>query len=295
MSGFGENLRAERLVRGITLEQISRATNIGVRFLEAIEHEEFHLLPGGVFNVSFVRQYAGAVGLDREETVEAFQKVCPPFELKLEEHFGVEAATNTRQLVAARLAEEFTDFCRRNRGLLSTVGVACLLFTVGLTLYAIWPDSLGSSSAEAPELAAGVENSSAETLAATAAVEETRVERVRVGIEIIDTVWIRAVADGRRVFERTLRAGDQRNIAASESVRLLVGNAGGVAIALNGIVQPPIGERGQVRRVVLTPSGMEIVAPPCPPAAEVAAATAWPVLSQVPAAAARAIFTRIQD
>ena len=105
MSGFGENLRAERLARGITLEQISRATNIGVRFLEAIEREEFHALPGGVFNVNFVRQYATAVALDPEQTVAAFQKVCPPFELKLEEHFGVEAATNTRQLVAARIAE----------------------------------------------------------------------------------------------------------------------------------------------------------------------------------------------
>ena len=295
MSAFGENLRAERLARGITLAQISGATNIGVRFLEAIECEEFHILPGGVFNVNFVRQYAAAVELDPEKTVEAFQKVCPPFALNLEEHFGVEAATTTRQLVAARLAEEFTDFCRRNRSFLSTVGVAGLLFTVGLTLYAIWPDSLGPSSAEAPELTAGVENTAAETLAATAAPDEVGIEPVRVGIEIVDTVWIRAVADGRRVFERTFRAGDKRNIAASESVRLLVGNAGGVAIALNGTVQRPIGERGQVRRVVLTPSGMEIVAPRRPPAAEVAAATVLPVLSQVPAASARAIFNRAQD
>ncbi len=295
MSGFGENLRAERLARGITLEQISRATNIGVRFLEAIEREEFHALPGGVFNVNFVRQYATAVELDPRETVAAFQKVCPPCELKLEEHFGVEAATNTRQLVAARIAEEFTDFWRGNRGLLSTVGVACLLFAVGLTLYSIWPDSLGTSPAEAPQLTAGTEDNATETLAAIDAAEEVGTEPVRVGIEIVDTVWIRAVADGRRVFERTLRVGEKRSIAASESVQLLVGNAGGVAIALNGRILPPIGERGQVRRVVLTPSGMEIVAPPRPPAAEVAAATAMPVLSQMPGASARTIFTRIQD
>ena len=295
MSGFGKNLRAERLARGVTLEQISRATNIGVRFLKAIEREEFHALPGGVFNVNFVRQYATAVALDPEETVAAFQKVCPPFELKLEEHFGVAAATNTRQLVAARLAEEFTEFCRRNRGLLSTVGVACLLFTVGLTLYSIWPESLGSSPGETPQLTAGAEDNATETLAATAAAEEVGTEPVRVGIEIVDTVWIRAVADGRRVFERTLRVGEKRNIAASESVQLLVGNAGGVAIVLNGRVQPPIGERGQVRRVVLTPSGMEIVAPPRPPAAAVATATAMPVLSHMPGASARTIFTRIQD
>ena len=37
MFGFGENLRAERLARGISLEEISEATNIGVRLLHAIE------------------------------------------------------------------------------------------------------------------------------------------------------------------------------------------------------------------------------------------------------------------
>ena len=295
MSGFGENLRAERLARGITLEQISWATNICVRFLEAIEREEFRLLPGGVFNVNFVRQYAVAVELDPGETVRAFQKVCPPFELKLEEHFGVAAATNTRQLVAARVAEEFTEFCRGNRGLLSTLGVACLLFTVGLTLYSIWPESLGSFSTETAELRAGEENNAVETLAATAGADEVAVERLRVGIQIVDTVWIRAVADGRRVFERTLRAGENRTIAASESVTLLVGNAGGVAIALNGTVQPPIGERGQVRRVLLTPEGMEIVAPPSPPAAKVAAATALPVFSEVSRISARAMLAGAQD
>ena len=212
MSGFGENLRAERLARAISLEQISEATNIGVRFLQAIEDEQFHLLPGGVFNVSFVRQYAAAVDLDQEETLDAFQQIHPTAELNLEEHFGVAAATNTRQLVAARLAEEFTDFCRRNRSLLSTLGAACLLFAVGLTLYLIRPESLGPAAVQTVEQAAGEAEPAPETATANTAAK-VGTEPVRVWIEILDTVWIRAVADGRRVLERTLRAGDTRRIA----------------------------------------------------------------------------------
>ena len=293
MFGFGENLRAERLARGISLEEISEATNIGVRLLHAIEDEQFHLLPGGVFNASFVRQYAKAVDLEPEKTLEAFQQVCPPAELNLEQHFGVAAATNTRQLVAARLAEEFTDFWRRNRSFLSTLGAACLLFAVGLTLYLIRPESLGPAGVQTAEQGTRVAVPASESAIANIAAK-VGTEPVQVGIEILDTVWIRAVADGRRVLERTLRPGDTRRIAARESVRLLVGNAGGVAIALNGRVQPPIGERGQVRRVVLTPDGMEIVTPPSSPV-QVATATVLPVLSQVPAASARIIFTRAQD
>lgn len=50
--------------RGITLEQIAAATKISVRSLEAIEHGEFGKLPGGIYNTSYIRQYARAIDYD---------------------------------------------------------------------------------------------------------------------------------------------------------------------------------------------------------------------------------------
>lgn len=47
--------------RGISLEQISATTKIGVRSLEAIERGEFRKLPGGIYNTSYIRQYARAI------------------------------------------------------------------------------------------------------------------------------------------------------------------------------------------------------------------------------------------
>ena len=90
MQDFGEGLRCARESRGISLEEVSKATRIGVRLLEAIERERFDQLPGGVFRSSFVRQYAQAVGLDEEQTVTEFEQLSPPQELNLEEHFGIE-------------------------------------------------------------------------------------------------------------------------------------------------------------------------------------------------------------
>jgi cytoskeleton protein RodZ len=63
---FGEHLRREREMRGVSLEEIAAATRIQTRFLEALENERWETLPGGVFNRGFVRSVANYLGLDGE-------------------------------------------------------------------------------------------------------------------------------------------------------------------------------------------------------------------------------------
>jgi cytoskeletal protein RodZ len=74
MSSFGEDLRMERLSRGIALEEITAVTKISARHLEALEQERFRLLPGGILNKGIVRGYAGAVGLNQHDWTERFLK-----------------------------------------------------------------------------------------------------------------------------------------------------------------------------------------------------------------------------
>jgi cytoskeletal protein RodZ len=50
--------------RGISLEQIAESTKISVRSLEAIEQGDFRKLPGGIYNTSYIRQYARAIEYD---------------------------------------------------------------------------------------------------------------------------------------------------------------------------------------------------------------------------------------
>jgi cytoskeleton protein RodZ len=69
MAGFGEYLRREREMRGVSLDEISAATKISIRFLKAIEDEELASLPGGIFTRSFVRTYARYLGLDEERVL----------------------------------------------------------------------------------------------------------------------------------------------------------------------------------------------------------------------------------
>jgi len=78
MPAFGENLRREREMRGVTLEEISTATKISLRFLDAIEREDFAKLPGGIFSRSFIRSYARYLGLDEERVVAEYQLAAHP-------------------------------------------------------------------------------------------------------------------------------------------------------------------------------------------------------------------------
>lgn len=58
------DLRSSRQKKGITLEEIAEGTKISIRFLRAIEAEEYEKLPGGIFTTSYLRQYAVAIGLE---------------------------------------------------------------------------------------------------------------------------------------------------------------------------------------------------------------------------------------
>lgn len=76
MGNFGEDLRMERLSRGVALEDITAVTKISQRHLVALEQERFRLLPGGILNKGIVRGYVGALGLDERDWTERFLNAC---------------------------------------------------------------------------------------------------------------------------------------------------------------------------------------------------------------------------
>jgi len=300
MGRFGEKLKAAREERGITLATISSKTRVSVRLLGALESERFDLLPGGVFNVSFLRQYCRAVGIDEEEMVAEFNELAKPPELEVTEKAEAQDNRVLMEQRGATLAENVTDYLR-HYGKVTAAGVVALLVVVVLTW--VYPGGSGADAEPAQttapvvqppasmEDAAAAEEATAGVSEPTPAAPDTAAEQappllagasaglgsdavaannaatasasdlakpLHVEISITAKVWVQAVADGVRIFEDILEPGATRSIQASDSVRLVVGNAAGVTVALNGKVLPPIGPSGQVRRVVLTSTGMEI-------------------------------------
>ena len=71
---IGEKLRLERETRGIALRDISEQTRISMRYLEAIEADDYRRLPGGIFNRSFIRAYAKFIGYDENDAIEDYAR-----------------------------------------------------------------------------------------------------------------------------------------------------------------------------------------------------------------------------
>jgi len=66
-----------RQTSGISLEEIARNTKLKVTTLKAIEDANFDVLPGGIYNISYIRQYARAIGADERALLELYQALRP--------------------------------------------------------------------------------------------------------------------------------------------------------------------------------------------------------------------------
>lgn len=75
-ASFGEQLRLAREARGISLRQISEQTRISIRYLEAIEADDYKRLPGGIFNRSFIKAYAKQIGFDEKEALDGYLRTA---------------------------------------------------------------------------------------------------------------------------------------------------------------------------------------------------------------------------
>jgi hypothetical protein len=73
--GHKLDLPAVRRTKGISLRQIADSTKISMRFLLAIEDEDFEQLPGGIYNVSYLRQYARAIDYEESELLAHYNSI----------------------------------------------------------------------------------------------------------------------------------------------------------------------------------------------------------------------------
>jgi cytoskeletal protein RodZ len=108
MGTFGEDLRMERMSRGIALEHITAVTKISQHHLVALEQEKFRQLPGGILNKGIVRGYAGAIGLDQHDWTERFMQAYTASGLAAEDPNWTAFASNVgKARLQRREAAEF--------------------------------------------------------------------------------------------------------------------------------------------------------------------------------------------
>jgi len=213
---FGEHLKRERELREVSLDELSKATRISNRFLQALENEDWGKLPGGVFGHGFVRSIARYLGLSEEALLGEYDlaraEKAPTATPKVEEPIPSPSKWIPVAVVLGALL------------------LLVLLFYGGrfawhqVAAYRAAQQSAGSTSNVALEL----------SISASA------------------STHIRVIGDGKVLTDSQIYAGDTLHFTAKQQFDVSATNSSAVLLQLNGRAMPPLGESGTFGRMVFS-------------------------------------------
>lgn len=231
---FGQKLREAREIKGYSLDYMEEETKIRKLYIDALEQENFKVLPPKVYATGFVRRYSKFLGLDPDLMVEEFQ--CLAY---ADEPPGDEPELKQREV---------------NTGL--HIPYRNILAGIAFLIIAIWAGKLVlgyiNQQANLPEPQRPTPPKVEEPVKGT---EPPRKEpetvpqdkKAVILIEARQDCWLTVSVDGQSVFTRTLKAREKQEFEGKESIYIKAGNAGGIDITYNGKKVEPIGKIGEVK------------------------------------------------
>lgn len=268
LEAIGAELKAAREGRNITLRQMADDTRISLRHLENLEQGRFKELPGGIYNRAILRSYCEFVGIDPMNMLERYETALNP---------PTEKGTRTKPRVFLTVNEE----SKANPIILWSFML--LVSVAGLYISRPWiseifspyfsrpsaPARLAAPRAEGPALPpAGNASQTAvpgdpaftEALSSASAQRASRPEEksasvrspLRLEFEVSEKTWVSVNSDGNRVLVKLLEPGDKQAFDAAERFYVILGNAAGVRLRVNGKLLQPLGRSGDVVRVLIT-------------------------------------------
>ena len=265
---FGEHLKRERELRGVTLEEISMATRIATRFLQAIENEQWERLPGGVFNRGFVRAVARYLGLDEEDILAEYGQVAGD-RSNIPVWTGSPPAVTPEQPWLAWILACIVVLAMAGGGWFAVkrivawraahrVGHPAPVVATPLPPSSSPPPGAGAETA-APQTAlptppsAPAPPDSPDPAPVTPAIATSRtVVALVLKIEAAKTTQVTVDADDKRIFNGPISGGEKRTFRARLKFLVSADDSGALALQLNGETLAPIGPPGHAGQIVLS-------------------------------------------
>jgi cytoskeleton protein RodZ len=258
---FGELLKRERELREVTLNEVTVATRIPPRFLEAFEREDWEKLPGGVFNRGFVRAIARYLGLDEENLLSEYdlaygeQRVAMP---SVDENpipsppkWAVFAAVLAILLLCVGLVyasvygwHRYAARRAAKRANLSTAATAGRTSTPGAMPTGLNPALPIPQASDANANPSAVSNPSAAS--------GVTQQHLDLAISTSGQTRVRVVADGRVVLDSRLPAGETRRLSAKNQFVVSAAHPDAVLLEMNGQAMPALSSVGASGTMVLS-------------------------------------------
>lgn len=282
---FGEHLKREREMRGVSLEEISAATRISVRFLEALENQQWAQLPGGIFNRGFIRSIAKFLGMDEDGLVAEYaletrerpeiavwtkEPVKPrPNYFRIFGTIVVIAAVIAGGWYVRRAYGERISAWHARHPIIASV-MAKLKHKNATNAASQTADSAGANTATATSDSAGnpaitsqgaqsnLQNGAATSGAAAIPVNGPASSSANdagalvLKVEAGETSMVTVMADGKTVFSGKLDAMKTLTLRAEKSFAVSASKSNAVLLELNGRTVPPLGPPNEPGKITLT-------------------------------------------
>jgi cytoskeleton protein RodZ len=240
MSQIGEELERARLERGLSLHDVEDATKIRVKYLAALEGEDFDSLPGRVYVIGFLRTYGKFLGLDDEMLVSQYKEKYGTKTTYVEEETAPPKPRrkNSNKLLMVLL------FC----AVLLVAGAAVLFNNPNPDT----PSAPNNSEIETPSNDSANPNKPAENIEEESPVtppknQEEQEQVVTVTVNVKEaSCWLDVRIDGKNNFRGTLIAVESRTFTGDNLIKIRFGNAGTVEVVTNQGTEYPVGRPGQV-------------------------------------------------
>lgn len=247
MAGEGAILKKTREEKGFSFQDVESVTKIRVKYLEALENEEYKVLPGATYTKGFLRNYARFLGLDQEEIINLYNL---SFQTKLEDE---------EKNVPVPL-----EPVRTGPNLIKPAVVILIALILAAIIYAIFYLGKGDSDLKnsnfnptplpsAPQVESPADQNPPPGNAQPPAGAQ-EFTGIVAELSFTQKCWISVRVDGQKVDERAYQAGERKVYEGKERIEFVsIGNAGGVTISLNGTQVDPLGAPGEVvRNIVVT-------------------------------------------
>ena len=249
MSSVGETLRNAREEKGISIQQVAEATSIRIMYLEAIEKEQFDLIPGVVYLKGFIRNYANFVGLNGPELVEKYKEQVAA--QKRQEHVPTAeelkpVAEKVRIIPKKKIELPKCDTCVIKSLLSRFMNKNVFIALAGVAVLFVAINFFGGNSADEN----GVVTIGKESAPTQAISEQPRkssvvkdqggvyllkdAARIEVQIDFSDACWTEAYADGKEVFVGMMSSGKSITWTADKELQIKLGNVRVAKITCNG-------------------------------------------------------------
>jgi cytoskeletal protein RodZ len=223
----GQSLREAREAKGLSIEEIAATTRIPTRHLKSLEDSEWDKLPAATYSVGFAKNYAVAIGLDRDEISE-----------RLRAEMG-----GSRSYTASPEVFETVDPARTMpKGLV--FGALGLLVIVVLGL--MWLNNRSLEPANAPAVSEATGTPSDAPAPAAPAAAPVAAASGPVVLTANEPVWIQ-VKDGATTLKMgELGAGQSYEVpATAKAPQLTTGKPEALRIAVGTADAPAVGPAGK--------------------------------------------------